>query len=160
MIDNNSISKVKDNRKYFEQKLLDFLLCDTMLFYPDNLEIYEIYGEEIGNVLNEFNQLLGVDYRGTKGLCIVEENKKHQEKVDEYFSSIDVVLLAKIYAIAIKVRSVILSVLLVNSKIKYEKCIELSFFEENFQQKKWGESLGLNEKKQAVLNEIKAILEE
>lgn len=159
MISKDIINQIVEKREYFEQKLLEFLLCDTMLFCSENEEINNMYGKKISKVIDDFNKMLGVEYKLSRGFDIDEGNKKYQDVVGQYLSQSDGDFLGCIYMIATELRSVMLAFLLMNKKISINESIELAFYEEYFQQKKWGSIQELEDKNKQIYHNINKILE-
>ena len=159
MISKDIINQIVERRGYFEQKLLEFLLCDTMLFCSENTEINNFYGKQISKVIDDFNKMLGVEYKLSRGFDIDEGNKKHQDVVGRYLSQVNDDFLCRIYMVAIELRSVMLAFLLINKKIGVKESVELAFYEECFQQKKWGIVQELEDKNKQICDNISKILE-
>ena len=159
MIEREIVNQIVEKREYFEQKILEFLLCDTMLFCSENEEINSLYGKQISKVIDDFNKMLGVDYKLSRGFDVDDGNKTHQDVVGKYLSQTKGDFLSCIYMIATELRSVMLAVLLMNKKISVDESVELAFYEENFQQKQWGNIQELADKNNQIRHNINKILE-
>ena len=146
MITCEIIKEFSEKREYFEQKLLDFLLYDTVLFYPDNVDFQKKYEGKLEAVLKSFNELLLVEYVATKSLGVVEQNHMFQEKVADYLLQLSIVDLIKIYIIATSLRSVILAILILNERIDIKDGVKIAFCEEFYSQEKWGKIDELDKK--------------
>jgi len=113
-----------------EDRLVSFVLTDTLLFLPDN--------PRLKDELMRANQLLGSHFVMSSGFDVSPENISQQRYVKVYLQGTEDFKTVFIYLIAMELRSVLLAILLAENKIDYKQAFDYAFYEEITEQKQWG----------------------
>lgn len=140
---------IEQNRVRLTDTLLLFIKTDTILF---------AFNEECEKCFMMFlsaaNGVLNTAFVLTKGLDVAEVNQRQDTVVRAYLDSLSVQKFSLVYLVATKVRSVLLSVLFAEGKIDSGELLNTAFFEELWQQKKWGETAEATERYRCIKEEF------
>ena len=141
MFSEELVKEIEQNRVRLTDTLLVFIKTDTILF---------AFNEECENCFNRFlsaaNKVLNTVFVLTTGLEVAEVNLTQDNVVRNYLDSLSIQKFVLVYWVATQVRSVLLSVLFVEKHINSEQLLNTAFFEELWQQKKWGETAEAEER--------------
>lgn len=133
----NVIRDIEKKRQELTKLLVSFVLTDSILYISNELKKGECYNN-IVRVISLVNNFLDTSYQISDGIDVLDINKEQSEKLEKYLESISIEKFCVIYIIATEVRSVFLGVLFVEQKIDTEEVFDLAFFEELYEQNKWG----------------------
>jgi chaperone required for assembly of F1-ATPase len=131
------INEIKQKREEFCKILVSFVLTDSILFVEKDL-LNQDCGKSIIDAVNVANGILNTEYEISNGVDVLPINQLQSEKIEKYLKSISLEKFCVIYLVAIELRSVLLGVLFVEEKFDVNKIFELAFFEELYEQIKWG----------------------
>lgn len=141
--------EIEQNRVPLTDTLLVFIKTDTILF---------AFNEECEDCFKCFlsaaNGVLNTAFILTKGLDIAEVNQTQDNTVRAYLDSLSAQRFALVYLVATQVRSVLLAVLFAEGKIDSDELLNTAFFEELWQQKKWGETAETTERYRCIKEEL------
>lgn len=143
------IREIEQNRVRLTDTLLLFVKTDTILF---------AFNEECEDCFIRFvsvaNEVLNTAFILTRGIEIAEVNQEQDKMVRVYLEGLSVQKFALVYLAAIKVRSVLLGVLFAEGQINSDEVLNTAFFEELWQQKKWGDMAEIKERHNTIKNEL------
>lgn len=146
-------TKLEKQKDELVQRLVSFVLTDTILFLPESLEAK--------NCLQLVNELLNTHFVMNKGLDVSKKDVLQVPVVEDYLKKSAKRKVAYIYLAATEIRSVLLAILLAENKISKSEAFDCAFFEELSEQKKWGtmpESLQQQQAIQSRLNELESLI--
>lgn len=148
-------TKLEKQKSELVKRLVSFVVTDTILFLPESLDAQ--------NCLEHVNALIKTDFIMNKGLEISKKDILQVPAVEDYLKKSSKRKVAYIYLAATEVRSVLLAILLAESKINNNEAFECAFFEELSEQKKWGtmpESLQQQQAIRSRLEELESFINE
>ncbi len=138
MLAADTVGTVIHDRERLSERLLTYVLTDTILYLPELSVIQPAYRVLLSEVLSDANSLLGTAYRATKGLSVYETNPAQADKLSAYLNRIDSREFAVLYLASACLRSVLLGVLFSAKRIGADEAFAMAFFEELSQQQRWG----------------------
>lgn len=141
--------KVEQNRVRLTDTLIAFIETDAILF-AFNEECMADYQ----SFVLKANKVLNTAFILTNGLDVVEVNSQQGDIVRAYFDALSVQKFTLLYLVATKVRSVLLGVLFAESLIDWGQLFDVAYYEELWQQKKWGVLAEETEKYNAIKNDL------
>ncbi len=152
MISERILEKTALNRVRLTDTLIAFVKTDTILFAFDSecMGYYKQFVMAANNVLNTV-------FMTTVGLEIAEVNLRQDSAVRSYFDALPVRKFTLLYLAAIKTRSVLLGVLFAEKMIDCTQLFEAAYYEELWQQKKWGMTTEAEERHNAVIKELQEL---
>ncbi len=145
------LKEIKQDRSRLTEVLLNFVQTDTILFAFDE-ECQSCFNAKILQV----NEILNTAFRSSLFLDVLPCNVVQKDKVCSYLNTLSYGMFMLLYLVATEVRSVLLGVLFIEKKIAIEEILNTSFYEELYEQEKWGEAENLATKYEAV----KGVLQE
>lgn len=135
MVLDDILIEVEENRERLTNTLLVFAETDTVLF-PFN----EACRDCFNSVVLSANKILNSSFVLTLGLDVPVCNLKQKDKLRIYLDSLSLFRFVLLYLVAVEVRSVLLGILFVEQEISVNELLNTAFFEEMYQQNKWGET--------------------
>lgn len=129
----NTINK----RQEMLNSLVSYVLADTILFVPSKF-VDEDVSIKIKKAVNLVNGIINTNFTISDDLNISKNNEKQSILLKEYLAKISFEKFIVIYLMSMELRSVLLSVLVVEKKYNIDEVFNLAFYEELFQQKHWG----------------------
>lgn len=117
--------------------LKSFVETDTLLFVSPDEAGKEVCGC-LERLVGEVNALAGTMYVITDGLDVSDINVAQNARFGAYLETFMPEKTAFVYLAALELRSVMLGILLAERKISVEEAFSAAFYEELFEQKRWG----------------------
>ncbi len=149
MFSEKILKEIEQSRVRLTDTLIAFIKTDTILFAFDEkcADFYTPYVTAANKILNTVFVL-------TIGLEVAAVNFEQDAGLQAYLKRLPVYKFAVLYLAAIKVRSVLLGVLFAEGKISAEQLFSAGFYEELWQQSKWGAIAETDEQHKNIRNEL------
>ena len=141
MFSSELIQEMEQNRVRLTGTLILYVKTDTVLF-AFNEECKKCFMP----ILTAANKVLNTVFILTQGLDVADVNFKQDDNVREYLNRLSIQQFALVCLTAVEIRSVLLAILFAAGMIGYEKVWEIAFYEELWQQRKWGQTAEAQEK--------------
>lgn len=139
MIDFNAAEKyVSENRDFIETTLAEFVLTDTVLFWSNKPEIKALQKEQWQPVLDWLAQQFGWHFCTTEDFCLPQENEHNGELFAGYLKTLSLKKITALYLAATNMKSPLLAVAMIESKLSAQQAFGLAFLEELYQAQEWG----------------------
>lgn len=149
MISEQMYSETAQNRGRLTDTLIAFIKTDAMLF-AFNDECLQDYQ----SIVAKANEVLNTAFTITTGLNIAEANFQQDNTLKAYLNNLSVKRFTLLYLAAIKVRSVLLGILFTEHLIAGDQFFKIAYYEELWQQNKWGTTSEAEERHQLIKKDL------
>lgn len=139
MIDFKAVEKeIIKNREVVTQKLIEFSFTDTILFWSDDIKLKKIQEKEWAPVLHWITKKFEIKMKETTTLSAPLSNMDNRTKMEKIIDEMSPKKLTCFYLAAVRLKSTLLSLTMVEKQISPKEAFELAYLEENYQNKYWG----------------------
>lgn len=145
----NIIREIEQNRVRLTDTLIAFVKTDTVLFAFDKqcADYFSPFAKAANTVLNTV-------FTVSMGLEIAESNLKQDGHMQVYLEKLPMWKFALLYLAAVQGRSVLLGVLFAEGKVNVDEFFKTAFYEELYQQGKWGTTAETEKKYELIKTEL------
>ncbi len=151
--------EIKEYRSEVIEKLVEFSFTDVILFWSANDDIKSLQTEKWLPVLKWLNNRFKITLKETDGLTPPPQNENNRAGFTEILKKMSLKTLTAYYLAAVRLKSPLLALALVEKKITASEAFELAYLEELYQSKSWGVDEEAEQGRQCVKNELLEIEE-
>lgn len=151
--------EIKEHRSEVIEKLVEFSFTDVILFWSANDDIKSLQTEKWLPVLKWLNNRFKITLKETDGLTPPPQNENNRAGFTEILEKMSLKALTAYYLAAVRLKSPLLALALVEKKITASEAFELAYLEELYQSKSWGVDEEAEQGRQCVKNELLEIEE-
>lgn len=151
--------EIKEHRSEVIEKLVEFSFTDVILFWSANDDIKSLQTEKWLPVLKWLNNRFKITLKETDGLTPPPQNENNRAGFTEILEKMSLKTLTTYYLAAVRLKSPLLALALVEKKITASEAFELAYLEELYQSKSWGVDEEAEQGRQCVKNELLEIEE-
>lgn len=119
---------------------MKFVDTDTILYINDDesKNLRDVQLKEWGGIVEWINKRFDIDLHLTSGLEVLNSSEKTKNTLRNYFLSHSIWSLNGYLFVAEALKSVILSIAVIERKLRVEEAVKLAMLEHEFQIKDWG----------------------
>lgn len=155
MIDFAAVKKeIEANKKEIVEKLISFSFTDVLLFWSSNEAVKKAQTERWTPVLHWLNGYFDFNLEKTETLTPPENNKKHLKSFENILMNMSSDRLTAFFLAAVRMKSPLLALALIEGQIDASAAFELAFLEELEQNRRWGEDKEAAESRNQIKNEL------
>ena len=151
--------EIKEHRSEVIEPLVEFSFTDVILFWSANDDIKSLQTEKWLPVLKWLNNRFKITLKETDGLTPPPQNENNRAGFTEILEKMSLKTLTTYYLAAVRLKSPLLALALVEKKITASEAFELAYLEELYQSKSWGVDEEAEQGRQCVKNELLEIEE-
>ena len=151
--------EIKEHRSEVIEKLVEFSFTDVILFWSANDDVKSMQTEKWLPVLKWLNNRFKITLKETNGLTPPPQNENNRAGFKEILEKMSLKTLTAYYLAAVRLKSPLLALALVEKKITASEAFELAYLEELYQSKSWGVDEEAEQGRQCVKNELLEIEE-
>jgi len=125
--------------KKLVESLVNFVKTDTVLFFMDDVpELFEQQMEKWGGIIEWVNNRFGIEVNNTTGFNMPKLSDNTIPVLTNHILSFDKASLLSIEKMSATLKSLILTLAVIDRHITCEEAVKLSLLEQQFQASKWG----------------------
>ncbi|MFI3242450.1 MAG: ATP12 family protein [Alphaproteobacteria bacterium] len=148
------LKEISQNREVIIEKLLQFSLTDTLMFWGNEKDLIELQQQKWQPILTWAEKQLNLEIKRTQNLDVPEENKEAGYRIKNFLLSLDDKELTAFYKSALLMKSILLAMAFVKKEISAEQAFEAALLEERWQNKIWGTTDEAEENQEAFKQEL------
>ncbi|MFV0625823.1 MAG: hypothetical protein ACK5N8_00555 [Alphaproteobacteria bacterium] len=157
-----TLKKIEEAKKFIARDreevvdiLVDFSITDLLIFWGTEKELLLRQEQQWKPILNWLEELLSVKFNYSSGLDVPNQHPETNNRIRAFVSGLSEDELAVYYASTMILRSTLLAMAFVKKRIDAEEAFQASFIEELWQAESWGIVVEAEERRSAILAELK-----
>lgn len=148
---------IGQNRQDVVNKLAELSITDLLIFWGTEKDLVLRQETQWKPILAWLEGLLSVKFRYSTGLEIPDQEPDTDQKIRNFIKSLSDIELAVYYASTMVLRSTLLAMAFVKKRIDAEEAFQASFIEELWQAENWGIIDEVEERRESIRTELKAL---
>lgn len=149
--------EVSHNKQEIIDKLLQFVLTDTLLFWAHDSDLADNQEKIWLPIIIWARKILKTEILTTTNFDVPLENQKILLALRSFLEKLNNRKLTVLYLAALDMRSVILAMAFVSGRINAEKAFHAAFLEELWQSEKWGIDEEAEKRRQDIKSNLIAL---